>query len=81
MRVEEHDWTISMSGARTICDVACVNGKCVITGDGFCGHPRGGALQRHHQLDPNVLRRWNAARAHLAREMAGQTHALNTIAE
>jgi hypothetical protein len=48
-----HEWTIT----KDTCDLACTNGHCIITGDGFCGHPIMNAAQPKHSRMPEVMRR------------------------
>ena len=45
-------------------------GKCVITGDGCCGHPNRNSLQPQHMRNPEITQRWLAAKKHLAKEEA-----------
>lgn len=47
-------------------------GKCVITGDGFCGHPRRNALQPHHMRKPEIVQRWLACKRLLTQEEAAK---------
>jgi hypothetical protein len=70
----------SMAGMEPVCDPACVpskpgdpmSGRCVVTGDGFCGHPNMCSLQPHHKRDPAVMQRWLSAKRFLVREAAGE---------
>lgn len=48
------------------CPILCEQGRCVITADSHCGHPRKGGIQSVHQSRPEVIRRYNRARMMLA---------------
>jgi hypothetical protein len=50
----------------TDCPIACHAKRCVITHTGHCGHPRKGALFSEEQMNPAILKRWNAVRKILA---------------
>jgi len=44
------------------CPLACEPTRCVITGDGVCGHPCKSGLHSKHKNDPDVLARYRVAR-------------------
>jgi hypothetical protein len=50
----------------TDCPINCNPKRCVITHTGHCGHPRKGALFSEEQMNPAILKRWNAVRKILA---------------
>jgi hypothetical protein len=50
------------------CCVNCEPGKCVITGDGICGHPKKSGIQHTHKANPEIVRRYNRARKFLAEQ-------------
>jgi len=48
------------------CPFDCKPKRCVITHTGHCGHPNKGALFSDEQMNPDIMKRWNAARKILA---------------
>jgi hypothetical protein len=69
------DTTTDLSGlTRDECPYGCTPEKCVITGINLCGHPAKGGLQPGQKSDPEILRRYNAARRYLAHERTDAVH-------
>jgi hypothetical protein len=50
------------------CPILCESSRCVITGEGICGHPHKGGLQSKYQIDPACQERYRQARIRLAQQ-------------
>lgn len=57
------------------CCAACNSERCVISGRGYCAHPRKGGLQGSDMHDPETIGRMNAARKMLGKKAVDMRYA------
>jgi hypothetical protein len=57
---------------RTECCIECQPSRCIITGDGVCGHPKKSGLQVTHKANPETVKRFNQARNYIAMQEVRQ---------